>query len=259
MHKILLDIIKSTTEEVQKRKQESPIEDLIQYGHTSFKEAIFNPLKGGIGLIAEIKLASPTAGILGEQVDILNKLLEYQHAGADAISIITESKYFRGSLDLIAIVKRSISKLSILQKDFIIDDFQIEEAQKLGSDALLLIARIVDDSKLKQFVKLCREKDIEPVVEIFNSDDLAKAIESGTEIIAVNARDLDTFKVNVDRACEVLKNIPDSFIKLAFSGVRSRAEVEKYKKAGAKAVLVGTQLMRSDNIDELIKELKNVS
>lgn len=259
MHKVLQDILKSTKEEVEKRKIELPFEDQVLYPHTPFKEKILNPSIGDIRLIAEVKLASPSAGKLGEQVDVLNRLLEYQHAGADAVSIITEGKHFKGSLDLLVTVKRSISGLPILQKDFIIDDFQIEEAQRLGSDALLLIARIVDDSKLKQFVKLCREKDIEPVVEIFNSDDLNKATESGTEIIAVNARDLDTFEVNVDRACEVLKNIPDSFIKLAFSGVRSRAEVEKYKKAGARAVLVGTQLMRSDNIDELIKELKNVS
>lgn len=256
MHRILQDIINSTTEEVKKRKGQSSINDLVSYGHLPFKQRILNPKIGDIGLIAEVKLASPTEGKLGEEADILNRLQEYQNAGADAVSVITENKTFRGSLDLVATVKRSTLNLSILQKDFIIDDFQIEEARKLGVDALLLIARIVNAIQLKRFVKQCREKGLEPVVEVCSLDDLAKAIKSGTEIIAVNARDLDTFEVNIDRACKLLKKVPDKFIKLGFSGVHSRSEVKKYKKAGAKTVLVGTELMKTKNINRLIKALK---
>lgn len=259
MHRILQDIINNTVEEVKKRKNEPFVEDLTSYGHLSFKESILNPKVGDTGLIAEVKLASPTEGELGKKVDILNRLQEYQYAGADAVSIITENKTFRGSLDLISIVKRSISGLPILQKDFIIDDFQIEEARKLGADALLLIARIVDATQLKRFVKQCREKGVEPVVEICSNDELAKAVKSETDIIAVNARDLDTFEVNVDKACKLLKKVPEKFIKLGFSGIHSRAEVAKYKDAGAKAVLVGTKLMKTNDIKIFIKELKNVS
>lgn len=256
MHRILQDVIDSTGEEVKKRKSQSSADNLISYGHLPFKQRVLNPRIGDIGLIAEVKLASPTEGKLGEKVDILNRLQEYQNAGADAVSIITENKTFRGSLDLVVIVKRSTSDLPILQKDFIIDDFQIDEARRLGTDALLLIARIVNKSKLKRFVKQCREKGLEPVVEICSLEDLAKAIKSGTEIIAVNARDLDTFEVNIDRACELLKKVPEKFIKLGFSGIHSRAEVEKYKHAGANAVLVGTELMKTNNIKQLINALK---
>lgn len=256
MHRILQDIINSTAEEVKKRKRQSSMDDLISYGHLPFKQCILNPKIGDVGLIAEIKLASPTEGKLGEKVDILNRLQEYQNAGADAVSVITENKTFRGSLDLVATVKRSTLNLSILQKDFIIDDFQIEEARKLGADALLLIARIVNATQLKRFVTLCRDKGVEPVVEVCSLDDLSNAINSGTEIIAVNARDLDTFEVDVDRACNILKRIPEKFIKLGFSGIHSKSEVEKYKKAGAKAILVGTELMKTKNVDRLIKELK---
>lgn len=259
MHRILQDIVNSTAEEIKKRKNEPSTEDLTPYGHLSFKEYILNPKIGDIGLIAEIKLASPTEGELGKQVDILNRLQRYQHAGADAVSIITENRIFKGSLDLVATVKRSILGLPILQKDFVIDEFQIEESYRFGADALLLIARIVSDEQLKRYVKLCKEKELEPVVEICSEDDLSKAVKSETDIIAVNGRDLDTFSVDIDRASELMKNIPDQFIKLGFSGIHSRLEAEKYKQAGAKAVLVGTELMKTNDIDRLIKELKNVS
>lgn len=259
MHRILQDIINSTTEEIKKRKGQSSMDDMVSYGHLPFKQRILNPKIGDIGLIAEVKLASPTEGDLGEKVDILNRVQDYQNAGADAVSVITETKNFKGSLNLVTTVKRSILDLPILQKDFIIDDFQIEEARKLGTDALLLIARIVNATQLKRFVKQCSEKGLEPVVEVCSLGELPNAINCGTEIIAVNARNLDTFEVDVDRACNILKRIPEKFIKIGFSGIHSRVEVEKYKKAGAKAVLVGTELMKTNNINVLIKELKNVS
>lgn len=258
MHRILQDIVSSTLEEIKKRKNEPFAEDLSCYGHLPFKESISSPRVGDIGLIAEVKLTSPTEGELGKQVDLLNRLQEYQHAGADAISIITESKIFKGSRDLVATAKRSILSLPILQKDFVIDEFQIEESFRLGVDALLLIARIVNGGRLKSFVKLCRKKKLEPVVEICNEDDLDKAIKLEVDIIAVNARDLDTFNVDVDRACKLLKKIPGKFIRLGFSGIRSRTEVEKYKKVGANAVLVGTELMKTNDIKSLITQLKTV-
>lgn len=247
MHKILQEIISSTTEEIKKRKKKA------------FKESILNPELGDIGLIAEIKLASPAERLLGKAEDLLSRLQAYQNAGADAVSIITESKIFKGSPELIKTAKRSILALPILQKDFVIDNFQIEESHRLGADALLLIAKIVDKDKLRRFVKLCKKVGVEPVVEINKVDELVKAIESGSDIIAVNARDLDTYDVNLDKACGLLKKIPDKFIKLGFSGISSRSEVEKYKNAGANAVLVGTELMKRQNIQEFIKELKNVS
>lgn len=223
-----------------------------------FLQSLLNPKIGDIGLIAEIKLASPTEGNLGRKVDILKRVQSYQDAGADAVSVITEKKVFKGHPDLVTTIK-SVINLPILQKDFIVNEFQIEESQKLGANALLLIAGIVNKDKLKRFVNLCKRKRLEPVVEIFNSTDLEKAIDSGTEIIAVNARDLDSFEINIDRACQLLKKIPEKFIKLGFSGIHSRKEVEKYKQAGAKAVLVGTELMKTNDINKKIKELKNVS
>lgn len=259
MHKILQSIIDSTTEEIAKRKKLPFKEDLSSYDYLSFKKSILNPTNGDIGLIAEIKLASPTEGNLGKQDDVLKRLRMYQDAGADAVSIITEKKIFKGDLDLVLATKKSAVNLPVLQKDFVVDDFQIEESRRLGADALLLIARIINGKQLKIFVKLCQKLQLEPVVEICNEDDLTKAVNSGTEIIAVNARDLDTFKVNVNRACQLLKQIPKKFLKLGFSGIHSRSEVEKYKLAGARAVLAGTELMKTDSVNKKIRELKYAS
>lgn len=259
MHRILKDIILNTLDEVKKRKIKSSSDSLTIQRHTSFRKSILNPKMGDIGLIAEIKLASPTEGQLGIEADLLNRLQAYQTSGADALSIITERKFFKGNLDLVATVKRSVQNLPVLQKDFIIDEFQIEESSKLGADALLLIARIISNEQLKKCVNRCQKLGLEPVVEIHNLDDLAKAVKTKTDIIAVNARNLDTFYVDVDRACILLKNIPDQFIKLGFSAVHSRLDVEKYKKSGAKAVLVGSELMKTKNIKKFIREIKNVN
>lgn len=256
MYKILQDIINCTNIEITKRRNK-PVEDLTSYGRLSFKQRILNPKTGDIGLIAEIKLASPTTGKLGNKTDLLNRLLDYQTAGADAISVITENKIFKGSPDLVTTIKKSVSELPILQKDFVVDDFQIKESCLLGADALLLIAGVIDLHTLRRFVKLCRRKKLEPIVEICNPEDLVKAIACKTEVIAVNARNLDTLEVNIDKACQLLKQVPDKFIKLGFSGIHSRLDVQKYKQAGAKAILVGTALMKTDNISKLIKELKN--
>lgn len=259
MHRVLQGIINSTTEDVAKRKKQVFKENLSSYNHLSFKESILNPKVGDIGLIAEIKLASPTAGSLGKKADVLNRLKIYQDAGVDAVSIITERKNFKGSTDLVSIAKRNAVRVPVLQKDFVIDDFQIKESSSLGADALLLIARIVEGQKLQRFVRLCKQLGLESVVEICSEEDLRKAVASGAKIIAVNARDLDTFEVDVNKAVELLKRIPEKFIKLGFSGIHSRSEVEKYKQAGAIAVLVGTELMRTNDINKKIKELKNAS
>ena len=248
MHKLLQSIIDSTTKDVEKRKK----------SYLSFKESILNPKFGDIGLIAEIKLASPTEGNLGKKANVLERLKLYQETGADAVSVITEKKTFKGDLNLVSAIKTSIVRIPVLQKDFVIDDFQIKESRRLGADALLLIAGIIDGKQLKRFVKLCQKLQLEPVVEICNEDDLTKAVKSETMIIAVNARDLDTFEVDVDRACKLLNKVPEKFLKLGFSGIHSRSEVEKYKKAGAKAVLVGTDLMKTNNIRKFIQKLKTL-
>lgn len=208
-----------------------------------------------IALIAEVKFASPTSPNLGPAEDLLKRVTEYEKAGADAISIITEKHFFKGSLDFVTQVKK-IVKIPVLQKDFVIDEYQIYQAKEIGSDAILLIARLVDAEALKQFVDLALKIGVEPVVEINDDKDLMKAITTKTNIIAVNARDLDTFEVSVEKACNLLKRIPENYIKLGFSGIKSKEEVDKYIKSGANGVLVGTALMKTDNVYNFILSLR---
>jgi indole-3-glycerol phosphate synthase len=212
-------------------------------------------LKKKISLIAEIKFASPTNPNLGSHEDLLKRAMQYEKAGADAISLITEKHYFKGDGKFIAQVKKEID-LPVLQKDFIIDLSQIFEAKELGSDALLLIARLVDKKQLIEFVDICFSLEIEPVVEVNNEEDLNKAVATKTNIIAVNARNLETFEINIAKACLLLEKIPDRFSTLGFSGIHSFNEVVEYKKAGVNGVLIGTELMKTNDINGFIKSLK---
>lgn len=241
MHNILSNIIEQKKKDILLRKQ-----DYFRLAFGAKRMVV----------IGELKIASPTNPYVGSAETILIKAEEYEKAGAGAISVITEKHFFNGDTFFIPQVKR-IVQLPILQKDFVIDMSQIYEAKGLGADAILLIARIVDEKTLGKFVLIAQELGIEPVVEIANTNDLKKTIRTKTNFIAVNARDLDTFEVNVDNACRLMKKIPKRFMRLGFSGVKGREEIEKYKNAGARGVLIGTSLMKARNIKKFILELKD--
>lgn len=261
LNEVLVQIIKKKKEDLALQKKDIPISKLKEFVSNLglyknlFREAILNAQS--IALIAEIKLASPSDQSLNSNIDIMDMAGEYEIAGADAISYITEKHFFNGDVAQVIKIAAKVT-LPILQKDFVIDEYQIYEAKIVGSNALLLIARLIDQEKLKSFVKLCKTIGIEPVVEINSQEDLNKALKTTANIIAVNARDLSTFEIDVDKACELLELIPAKFVKLGFSGISSSAEVKKYQEAGASGVLVGTSLMKSKNVSEFIKELKQI-
>lgn len=258
MHNILLKIIEKKKQDLVLKKPKLEIEIFKQskqkdtLPNNKFRNSILSSKE--LALIGEIKFASPSTPLLGSKKDLLSRAKKYEESGVNAISIITEPHYFKGDIKFVAKVKKHVA-LPILQKDFVIDAAQIYEAKQIGSDALLLIARLVDQKTLKIFVSLCQDLGIEPVVEINNENDLNKAIKTSTKIIAVNARDLETFVVDVSKACDLLNKIPDKFIKLGFSGIISDKEILEYKKTGAKGVLVGTSLMQAKNIKIFIKSL----
>jgi indole-3-glycerol phosphate synthase len=245
--------LENTKSETQNLKYET--NSKFKTRNNTFYKAVTKP-KGEIGIIAEIKLASPSAGRFVETVDIAERARLYEEAGADAISIVTDQKYFQGDLDFVRQAQNA-SSLPVLQKDFVIDTVQIEEAREIGSDALLLIARILEKNQLQEFVSLCQKYGIEPVVEIYDNEDLEKAVKSSTRIIAVNARDLDTFDVDIARACDLARSVPEEKTVLGFSGIETAEDVKMYKEAGARAVLVGGVLMRSGDPERTIQELNN--
>ena len=240
MHNMLQIIIR------EKRK------DLLSQATKRFKEAILSAQ--GTALIGELKFASPINAHISSKNSLETKAKEYEKAGISAISVITEKHFFKGDCSFIPRVKKAV-KIPILQKDFVIDMSQIYEAKALGSDALLFIARIVSRSTLQQFVRLAKNLGIEPVVEVASNADLQKAILTQTDIIAVNARDLDTFTINVEKACSLIHKVPTKFIRLGFSGIKSAKDIAKYKKAGARGVLIGTSLMKAEHVNDFIKNL----
>lgn len=262
MHSILLQIIQKKQKDLYEQKKVLSIEVLkrkasVIKSENEFKNKLLHPTYSNMAIIAEIKLASPTIPSMGTASDIMQRAIAYENAGADAISVITEKHYFKGSPAFISQLKTKV-KISILQKDFVIDPYQVYEAKIIGADALLLIAKIINKKSLINFVALCQEIGIEPIVEINDKEDLETAVATSTSIIAVNARNLQTFAVNVDQACRLMGKIPVRFIKLGFSGIKSASEVKKYQQAGGKGVLVGTSLMKAKNIFSFIQEIKKI-
>ena len=243
MSDFLKEIIK--IKEVEIKKYQTSSLDL----KTKFRQ-------GKLLIIAEIKLATPTIKKLGCKEDVIPQAKRYEKAGADMISVVTEKKFFKGDLAFVSSVKESGVKLPILHKDFVIDSLQVYHSKFTGADAVLLIAKIVDIEVLKELVALANKLGVEPIVEINDTEDLKKVLQTKTTFIAVNARDLNTFKINIQKACALLRKIPDDYIKLAFSGVNSKEEIAKYTEAGAKGVLIGTSLMKAKDIEGFLRGLK---
>lgn len=260
MHAILNQILNHKRIEIKEKKTRISLEQLKkrckkQCKHRQdFRSALLKPIHGNIGLIAEIKLASPSAGILDRAEYVGERARSYMQAGADAISVVVDKKYFGGNLSLISVVKQTVD-MPVLCKDFVIDAFQLLEAKRVESDAILLIAKILAKEKLADYVTQALNIGLEPVVEVQTDKELADALETNAVCIAVNARNLEDFSVDIDRACKLMQKIPKGRIALGFSGISSGKDVVKYKTAGVKAVLVGTRLMKAKNINNFIASL----
>lgn len=218
----------------------------------SFRKALSK--KGKIALIAEIKKASPSVGIIKKDFNIQKILNIYRKTKIDAVSVITDEKFFQGSLKFLPVVK-SLVKVPVLRKDFIIDSYQIYESKLYGADAILLIAAILDNKKINRFIKIAKNLEMDSLVEIHTLKELKMVLKTNAEIIGINNRDLKTFKVCLETSLEVAPKIPASKIIISESGIKSRKEVKKLKKVGVKAILVGTTLMKSKNIQKTIKQL----
>ena len=207
-----------------------------------------------ISIIGELKKCSPSAGIIREDFvpEILAK--EMEEGGAKALSVLTDSKFFCGSLAYIPLVKQK-TNLPILMKDFLIDEFQIELASKLGADAVLLIARCLTREEVKRFLEMAREYGMHCLVEIFDEGDWEKIKGLPVEIVGINSRDLRNFSVNFERIIRLRDLLPENILIVAESGVRERGQIERLKEAGIRAVLIGEALMRAKDVKAKLKEL----
>jgi indole-3-glycerol phosphate synthase len=227
-----------------------------------FLAALRQPVRGDVALIAEIKKASPSAGVICADFDPVRIAREYERAGASCLSVLTDEKFFQGSLEYLRQVRAAV-KLPLLRKDFVIDPRQILEAIEAGADAVLLIARILQEDELKQLHELATEGGLTALVEVHNEEEMDRALAIGANLIGVNNRNLDTFTVDLALTGRLASRIPASArpgrVLVAESGIHHRSDVEKLRDAGAGAILVGESLMRnSSGIAAKVSELLGV-
>ncbi len=254
MHSRLIEILDEKKKEVEILKQKGlPAEGKAGgLEIRDFKKAL--SAHDRTDLIAEIKFASPSAGVIREKTDPLAIGRIYDKAGAAAISLLTDEKFFGGSLSNLVPLKKEVS-LPILRKDFIIDEIQIKESLLFGADAILLIVRILSRQQLKDFLAKAGESGLAVLTEIHDMADLEAAIDCGAEIIGINNRDLDTFDVNIKTTLELAPLVPKDRILVSESGIATSKDIRIVKKSGVHAVLVGTSIMKSDDPAEKVKEL----
>ena len=208
----------------------------------------------GVRLIAEVKHASPSRGVLCPDFNPVVLATAYARGGAAAISVLTDETYFQGSLDHLSAIRREV-KLPLLRKDFIVDPYQVYESRAYGADAVLLIVAILTDEQLTRLLRLSHMLGMQCLVEAHNENEIQRAVDSGAEIIGINARDLKTFTVDLNTVCRLRPLIPDRHIVVGESGIQNRHDIEKLRACGVNAVLVGETLVAAPDIPTRIREL----
>jgi len=255
MHEILSLILEAKKERVKiLRKNRQAFLSLIKKTPPpiSFKNAINR--EGKVSLIAEVKQASPSAGVLRKGFSHLDLAKTFKRLKASAISVVTEEDFFLGKVKYIEDIKKLVN-LPILRKDFILDEVQVLESRAVGADAVLLIMGILDEEKIKNLYKVVKNLGMDALVEVHTEKELKKVLKMGVDIIGVNSRNLHTFQVNLERTKKLLPFIPEDIVKVSESGIQTLKDVLLLKGLGANAVLIGEALMKANNLEEKIKEL----
>ncbi len=209
---------------------------------------------GPVRLIAEVKKASPSKGVIREDFQPVEIARIYQQHGASCLSVLTDRPYFQGSLDHLRDVRAAVD-LPVLRKDFIVDPYQVLEARAAGADAVLLIAECLDDSLLGPLHDAVIELGMTPLVELFEPDNLPRVLDIGAKLVGINNRDLRTFKTDLEHTLRLCREVPDDRVVVGESGIRTREDVERLESAGVGAMLVGETLMARRDIGAAVDEL----
>jgi indole-3-glycerol phosphate synthase len=253
---VLGRILESRRAEVEHRKKVLP-ETALKYGVQAA-----SPLRnfagaltgGGINVLAELKPASPSRGVMREEFDAAGLAQALEAAGAAALSVLTEPEFFRGSLKNLRDARKSV-KVPVLRKDFIFDPWQVWEARANDADSFLLIVGTLSDEQLKELLALGRELGMEPVVEVHTREELERALAAEGRIIGVNNRNLKTLEIHTETSLELIEYIPENCIAISESGIRTHAELQRLRAAGFDAFLIGTRLMISSDPATVLAEL----
>lgn len=250
---VLDKIIKNKQEEIKQIKRDFPLnrfKSKLKKSNRNFAKAISEKQ---INLIAEIKAASPSKGILVKTLHPSKIARTYQISGASAISVLTDSRFFGGLPEFLE-QARTASEIPVLRKDFIIDEYQVYESRYYGADAILLIASVLSKEKIAKFIKTADKYNMDCLVEVHDDKELRKALSAKARIIGINNRNLKTLKIDLNTTLKLVKKIPKDKIIVSESGFIKKSDVKKVK-GKVNAILIGTSLMKSDNIKKKIKEL----
>ena len=245
---ILKKIVENTRENLKAKKAKLSLEDVksslkeLDLPKSNFKSSISNKDEA---IIAEIKKASPSAGVISENFNPVEKAKEYESVGAAALSILTEEDFFLGSIDYLKAVKRTTS-LPILRKDFIIDEYQIYESKLIGADCILLIASILSDLQIEEFVKIAKKLELDYLIEIHDEKELKRVELYKDALIGVNNRNLNTFEVDLDNSIRLKNLFKEKNIFIAESGIKSVDDINYLKLHNINVFLIGESLMRGD-------------
>ncbi|WP_309499029.1 indole-3-glycerol phosphate synthase TrpC [Sulfurovum sp.] len=261
MAQILDEILKKTRADLEKRKVEYPLEWLGRslafnpFVPKDVKSALRSTKENPYRIIAEVKKASPSKGVIREDFDPMLIAQQYEKGGADSLSILTEPHFFQGDKEYLGMVRRYVS-LPLLRKDFIVDKYQLVEALVFGADYVLLIAAALSRKELKELYNYALHLGLDVLVEVHDKYDLIKATLAGADIIGINHRNLETFEMDMSLSAKLIPLIPNGKIIVAESGITDHETVVELSKIGADAFLVGEHFMRQDDITAAVKALK---
>jgi indole-3-glycerol phosphate synthase len=257
---MLDEIVEKTKERIELAKEIIPLDELKKSvslleisDEFPFKKAL-----GGdeISIIAEVKKASPSKGLIADDFDYVGIAKDYESAGASAISVLTEPFFFQGSNDYLEEIAENVS-IPILRKDFVVDEYMIWEAKLLGASAVLLIVSILYIVTLKKYLDLAHDLGLSAIVETHDGDEIRTAMNVGAEIIGVNNRNLNDFTVDIENSISLRRCVSGDVIFISESGIKTKEDVTRLKENNVDAVLIGETLMKSDDKKAMISELKN--
>lgn len=258
---ILDTIIEQKWKEVAARKQEVSVEQLkisplYNRATLSFKKYITDPALSGI--IAEHKRQSPSKGVINGNVDLKQVVSGYQQAGASACSVLTDTQFFGGTTEDL-IQARALLQIPILRKDFMVDEYQIEEAKAMGADVILLISACLIPQRVKELSEYAKKLNLEVLLEVHNVEELEGNLIDSVDVIGVNNRNLKTFEVSMQTSIDVGKHIPDRYVKISESGIDDPKTIVELKKHGFKGFLIGESFMKTNDPGAALKRLASES
>jgi indole-3-glycerol phosphate synthase len=257
MPTILDKIVANKREEIERVRTPVPEREIrARLADAPPVRDFFTPLAAGgpIRLIAEVKKASPSAGVIRADFDPVAIARTYEAHGASCISVLTDEPFFQGRIEYLSRVRAAVS-LPVLRKDFILDTYQVVEARAAGADAVLLIAECLDDCNLRKLFNETCELGMTPLVELYQPENLQRVFDAGATLIGVNNRDLHTFKVDLEHTIRMRELVPDECVLVGESGIKTLADVQRLEAAGVDAILVGESLMRESDIGAAVDRL----